>query len=741
MKKIILNVFSIFIILALLSTTAYAWYLNAYGLNPEDNIELKSKNSYFASGNGSKEKPYVISHAVHMYNLAWLQYLGQFNHLYSKDDEATTNIDESKYFQQYYFEIDPDTTVLDMAGFVLPPIGTTKYPFIGNFKGNGSVIKNLHVSNEFSDYGGIHPSEISSVSDVSIVGMFGTVGAYSEAGTKIGCKAEDGSYSELLIGDTYNVNCSSNLNDGETIINKVSNFYIDQLTVETIDTNSLVGLLAGYVNAGVTKVGVYASRFNLNSGVTGLTAETKLSSYTLIGDYNEKNISWEEKPTGTGGGGSGDTPGYGGSLNFLEIIERMKLITSNSWSSPSVTYNPDKDESSFPNSKNYMSLVVNNDLTPEYYGSNTTESVPSTNIGYFTGQDAKIVAKQTTGQIIHTDMYIKSGDETVRASSKITDPTTIVDFDIYEKDSNTTDVLYTKLDENIKNDILDILTNETNLLYSIRFNGQIEGNGWVTVNNANIVGYKNTTITIPPKSVWFVAQETGFAKIVFGAFDSSTRAPSFYRLTREEKYLVKDSNGEIINPYYSQLQNGVTAQGVSYSFITSVYENTDASGNISYSYNTNDESAVSSKIVFSTDWYDSKLTEDRLYYMQIPLVKGYEYAFGNPNSGGGRILYMDIGQNAGNEGTGGGTVITPVDAIAGIDFVYLDGTTYTALGEDLSNVVFALSGTSSTTIIYFRRDKTEGVLYLASGSGITITPSGSGASKESDGADDTFTTA
>ena len=42
---------------------------------------------------------------------------------------------------------------LDMTNWPLPPIGTTKYPFIGNFNGNGSTIENLTTTNNFSEFG------------------------------------------------------------------------------------------------------------------------------------------------------------------------------------------------------------------------------------------------------------------------------------------------------------------------------------------------------------------------------------------------------------------------------------------------------------------------------------------------------------------------------------------------------------------------------------------------------------
>ena len=106
-------------------------------------IDGSTISSYFAYGDGQPyqedengkiiHQPYGIKIQRHLYNLAWLQYLGMFNF-------DTT---------QQYFELADN---VDMDGWIIPPIGTEDKPFLGHFDGKGYVISNLKVSNNFDSY-------------------------------------------------------------------------------------------------------------------------------------------------------------------------------------------------------------------------------------------------------------------------------------------------------------------------------------------------------------------------------------------------------------------------------------------------------------------------------------------------------------------------------------------------------------------------------------------------------------
>ena len=111
--------------------------------NGTDNIPIEAgaEPAYYdvTSGDGkSADAPFVIKERIHLYNFAWLQYMGTYN----QPDSSTGVIPTT------YFRLDAD---IDMSGITLPPIGTDQYPFVGSFNGNGHVISNLTVSNDNPD--------------------------------------------------------------------------------------------------------------------------------------------------------------------------------------------------------------------------------------------------------------------------------------------------------------------------------------------------------------------------------------------------------------------------------------------------------------------------------------------------------------------------------------------------------------------------------------------------------------
>ncbi len=226
-----------------------AWFTKAADLTPGWNGS--SDGAYFAYGNGvarnegnEKDQPYGISSPRHLYNLAWLQYLGYFSAL------------DGNNYTTYYFELAND---VDMTGWTLPPIGTKENPFLGNFSGNGYKITGLTVSNDLGDYNqkpfGITESDFPN--EINILGLFGVVGSY-EGG-------QDGKYT--------------------TATNQITNTGISGLTVESHSETTLIGLAAGYVNGTLSGVAVNDSYLDLSgSGGAAITSITNnLSDYSLIG--------------------------------------------------------------------------------------------------------------------------------------------------------------------------------------------------------------------------------------------------------------------------------------------------------------------------------------------------------------------------------------------------------------------------------------------------------------------------
>ena len=139
-KKIALAISGISLMSASLFAVSAAWFqgMNKAALSSGEGY---TASAYFAGGDGSSTNPYIINQPIHLYNLAWLQYLGYFNQ--TKDGA----------YDQTYFVLgsDVDMTSDSINNWTLPPIGTTDNPFIGNFDGKGYTISNLVVDNSLSD--------------------------------------------------------------------------------------------------------------------------------------------------------------------------------------------------------------------------------------------------------------------------------------------------------------------------------------------------------------------------------------------------------------------------------------------------------------------------------------------------------------------------------------------------------------------------------------------------------------
>ena len=253
-----------FISLAILSLTGFcvslgaltgAWFTRLATHTP--GWKSGSDGAYFAYGNGKienaqqKDRPYGITRPLHLYNLAWLQYLGYFE---------TNKVQDAYDNDNVYFELAND---LDMTGWVLPPIGTKDHPFIGNFNGNGFKISNLTISNDYDSYNRTPYGILNNITktqfknNVNIIGLFGVVGNYNGA-----------------ISGSYNTSANEIINTG-----------INNLTVASTSTTTLAGLAAGYVNGSLEGVAVNNSYIDLrNSGGQAITSITNnISDYSLIG--------------------------------------------------------------------------------------------------------------------------------------------------------------------------------------------------------------------------------------------------------------------------------------------------------------------------------------------------------------------------------------------------------------------------------------------------------------------------
>ncbi len=276
--------------LTALISASVAWFVSSFKVESDTEFKGSAIAAYFAGGDGKENTPYQITEPVHIYNLAWLQYMGIFN----ADDDNDGNID-----MQYYFVLNND---VDMEGLIIPPIGTEENPFVGNFNGQNFCISNATVSNYLSESDGDkgidkHPAAYTEFDNkiegqtAAIVGFFGVIGDWDNT---IGGLADD--------SETVEVSSKTNA---------VYKLYFDHLTVRTETSESLIGLLAGYVSGSIADVGIGSSAIEVGSDVTalnisGLEMLTVVSRYSLIGEYDTETVVWEGKPTPGGWGASVD---------------------------------------------------------------------------------------------------------------------------------------------------------------------------------------------------------------------------------------------------------------------------------------------------------------------------------------------------------------------------------------------------------------------------------------------------
>lgn len=314
----------------------FCWFSRGELLNFRNDFG-SAKASYFGGGDGSRDKPYEISSETHFYNFAWLQYLGYFNHAEANNGRL-----------QSYFKLTKniDMRELQRNGTVsaLPPIGTEQYPFIGNFNGNGHKIDNVFVSNLMSDLI-VRPTTYKTATDdnnnevlavygtagtttkaVNIVGLFGVTGDYGVSADAKGVVSGSNEYTNKFKDSLSSPTAATTSGADEVYygVMKVGNLYTDHLSVKSASSKTLVGLAAGYANASLSNVGVYRCSITVNAGATGLSDSAPLSNYSLLGDYNDAVITWDEKPSGSGGDGAA----WGGSIDMRTLSRRLDYITA-----------------------------------------------------------------------------------------------------------------------------------------------------------------------------------------------------------------------------------------------------------------------------------------------------------------------------------------------------------------------------------------------------------------------------
>ena len=349
------------------AASTIAWFSTRLDIDMNENITGESNGAYFASGTGESGDPFIINSPVHIYNLAWLQYLGYFNNNTIGASSGPT-----------YFAIDPNLQAsIDMTGWILPPIGTTLNPFVGIFNGNGKTIANLTTinSSNVADY----PKkpypvrQAGTVQNVNVLGLFGVVGTCNLTGTGVTSLYPAAGYSG----------------------NSISNLYIDNGHVKNHQSSTLAGIAAGYVNAPLSGVGISSSdttnpsSVNVNNAPTVYGGKTNISEFTSIGYCEDayktsisRNYSELYDPTskqelsGFVAQESGDDAGWGGSIPMSEMFSSLSTVKQSAISAGALRY---------PRTKT-INYDYNGVASDPVYGSYTTSNNMRTveNTSYYT---------------------------------------------------------------------------------------------------------------------------------------------------------------------------------------------------------------------------------------------------------------------------------------------------------------------------------------------------------------------
>ena len=415
----------------------------------------------------------------------------------------------------------------------------------------------------------------------------------------------------------------------------------------------------------------------------------------------------------------------------------------------------------FVHDKTYLPLNVDlESITAEYYKTATKEAILETNTGYIVGKGNNTDAGQGATLIIRGIQYIMHSlgvtysnvnnvtaynDSNLQILTKDVNGNYYVIADEYNKlatdSSKTIHPAYpstvtaktsaqlglTQYDDdtnNVRKKLGDILKESNTKIQGISLDPAIkpsdgnysscslaiENNGTVSLGK----GYEVKSLL--KGSVNFYLKSSGVITMVAGTFYAGGSIP-YYMSTSDNHNLpklyqvIRDSDGNIINlvdidKIYRHKTNGEI-----------VYANSNPDeNNWDCVYNYSNMMTLSSK-------YDNDLKAytHSLFYFEIP-VKAGEYALGGATSNQVYLLYLDIGGNAGSsggsgEGGSGGTEPPPqpTGEISGIAFAYQNGTTYTKITHDGTNVVtYKISGP---------KDSDGNPVKTHSGAAITFTPS------------------
>lgn len=333
MRKVVCIIAVLLVFITLGGVFSFAW-LGDNGMLANLGVTSHVHKSYFESGDGTGPLQYrdangntlesdegcafEIRYPVQLYYFAWLQYFGYFNQ--PKEGAGGNEIN------QVYFYLSADIDMSD-GNWVLPPIGTKEFPFVGNFNGNGHTISNLKIRNQtdLTDDPVRDGNPEAILSNTEIVGFFGVVGSLNTDG-KVNGAIDNNGVMTAVAGYSY-----------VTSINEIKNFNLTGTTQITTETDkSLIGIVAGYVNGKIENVRVGSTSSIIRSVATSAIVDytTNLSDYTLMGYVTEtykdtSDVAVIDIATPTFGSSQftyaaqGSGTGWGGSIDMLDLYNRL----------------------------------------------------------------------------------------------------------------------------------------------------------------------------------------------------------------------------------------------------------------------------------------------------------------------------------------------------------------------------------------------------------------------------------
>lgn len=312
---------------------AFAWFFDRK--EAEFTISGSSQGAYFESGDGSAEKPFVISNPTHMHNLAVLQNTGKLD-------------------TKYYYEIKKTITEIDMSGRYIPPIGNDEHPFIGDFNGNGKTLAGLQVTTNKTLLKDEYPRHADTNYEFSqAVGLFGMTGADSNI------------HNLILDNPTVDVSATDTL-------------YLTAAKDGVSPAAKAAGIAVGFVAGKVSSVGVRAANAALNVNMTGYS-----SFNSILGELADGVTS---SVTGGGKPESGDV-GYGAPTDLKELYEALGNKDGAAVEKQmALPFKVDNSKLIVPSSGT-MNVELSSGVKP--VSTATTQVATSSNIGYYIGADIK----------------------------------------------------------------------------------------------------------------------------------------------------------------------------------------------------------------------------------------------------------------------------------------------------------------------------------------------------------------